>query len=118
MSRKRSATQANRSASARSEAKRSPDSFGAQDQARGAVPAQSRRPFRLAQSELAGRICAFDWASTDTGPISDWSNGVRTAVAICADMASAQHAEFAAALEVHALSGQNEALRREVAEHK
>jgi hypothetical protein len=33
-------------------------------------------------------------------------------------MASAQHAEFAAALEVHALSGQNEALRREVAEHK
>ena len=38
-------------------------------------------------------------------------------------MASAQQAEFAAALEVHArrtaeLSGQNEALRREVAEHK
>src|SRR5215472_1699011 len=123
MSRKRSATPANRSASARAEAKRPPDRYGAQDQARGADPAQSRRPFRLAQSELAGRIRTFDWASTDTGPISDWSNGVRTAVAICADMASAQQAEFAAALEVHArrtaeLSGQNEALRREVAEHK
>jgi len=122
-SQKRSATQANRSAGGRSQAKRSPDRRGAQDQARGTAPAQSRRPFRLAQSELGERIRAFDWASTDTGPISDWSNGLRTAVTICADMASAQQAEFAVTLEVHArraaeLSEQNEALRREVAEHK
>jgi hypothetical protein len=40
-------------------------------------------------------------ASTDTAPISDWSNDVQTADTICADIASAQQAEFASALEVH-----------------
>ena len=100
-SQKRSATRANRSPSGRPEAKRLPDRRGAQDQARGTASAQSCRRVRLAHSEVAERIRAFDWASTETGPISDWSNNVQTAVAICADMASAQQAEFASALEVH-----------------
>jgi hypothetical protein len=33
--------------------------------------------------------------------MSDWSNDVQTADTICADIASAQQAEFASALEVH-----------------
>jgi hypothetical protein len=103
--------------------KRLPDRRGAQDQARGPASAQSCRRFRLAHSEVAERIRAFDCASTETGPISDWFNDVQTVVTICADIASAQQAEFAAALEVHTrraaeLSGQNEALPHEVAEHK
>ena len=100
-SQKRSATRANRSPGGRPEAKRLPDRRGAQDQARGTASAQSCRRFRLAHSEVAERIRAFDWASTETGPISDWFNDVQTAVTICADIASAQQAEFAAALEVH-----------------
>jgi hypothetical protein len=100
-SQKRSATRANRSPSGRPEAKRLPDRRGAQDQARGTASAQSCRRFRLAHSEVAERIRAFDWASTETGPISDWFNDVQTAVTICADIASAQQAEFASALEVH-----------------
>ena len=100
-SQKRSATGANRSPSGRPEAKRLPDRRGAQDPARGTASAQSCRRFRLAHSEVAERIRAFDWASTDTGRVSDWSNDVQTAVTICADIASAQQAEFAAALEVH-----------------
>ena len=100
-SQKRSATRANRSPSGRPEAKRLPDRRGAQDQARGTASTQSCRRFRLAHSEVAERIRAFDWASTETGPISDWFNDVQTAVAICADIASAQQAEFASALEVH-----------------
>ena len=100
-SQKRSATRANRSPSGRSEAKRLPDRRGAQDQARGPASAQSCRRFRLAHSEVAEHIRAFDWASTDTAPISDLSNDVQTADTICADIASAQQAEFASALEVH-----------------
>ena len=99
-SQKRSATRANRSPSGRPEAKRLPDRRGAQDQARGTASAQSCRRFRLAHSEVAERIRAFDWASTETGPISDWFNDVQTAVTICADIASAQQAECAA-LEVY-----------------
>jgi hypothetical protein len=99
-SQKRPAIRANRSPSGRPEAKRLPDRRGAQDQARGTASAQSCRRFRLAHSEVAERIRAFDCASTETGPISDWFNDVQTAVTICADMASAQQAEFAA-LEVH-----------------
>ena len=91
---------ANRSPSGRPEAKRLPDRRAAQDQARGTASAPSCRRFRLAHSEVAERIRAFDWASTDSGPISDWSNDVQTAVTVCADMASAQQAEFAA-LEVY-----------------
>ena len=49
----------------------------------------------------ARNIRAFDWASTETAPISDWFNDVQTADTICADIASAQQAEFASALEVH-----------------
>jgi hypothetical protein len=97
-SQKRSATRANRSPGGRPEAKRSPDRRGAQDQARATAFAQSCRRFRLAHSEVTERIRAFVWASTETGPISD----VQTAVTICADIASAQQAEFASALEVHA----------------
>jgi hypothetical protein len=98
---KRSAIRANRSPSGRPEAKRLPDRRAAQDQARGTASAQSCRRFRLAHNEVAERIRAFDWASTDTAPISDWSNDVQTADTICADIASAQQAEFASALEVH-----------------
>jgi hypothetical protein len=98
---KRSATGANRSPSGKPEAKRLPDRRGAQDQACGTASAQSCRRFRLAHSEIAERIRAFDWASTETGPISDWFNDVQTAATICADIASAQQAEFASALEVH-----------------
>jgi hypothetical protein len=116
-SQKRSATRANRSPSGRPEAKRLPDRRGPQDQARGTASAQSCRRFRLAHSEVAERIRAFDWASTDKGRVSDWSNDVQTAVTICAHIASAQQAEFAAALEVHTrraaeLSGKNEALHQ------
>jgi hypothetical protein len=100
-SQKRSAIRANRSPSGRPEAKRLPDRRAAQDQARGTASAQSCRRFRLAHSEVAEHIRAFDWASTDTAPISDWSNDVQTADTICADIASAQQAEFASALEVH-----------------
>ena len=99
-SQKRSATRANRSPSGHPEAKRLPDRRGAQNQARGTASAPSCRWFRLAHSEVAERIRAFDRASTDTGPNSDWSNDVQTAVTVCADMASAQQAEFAA-LEVY-----------------
>jgi len=99
-SQKRPAIRANRSPSGRPEAKRLPDRRAAQDQARGTASAPSCRRFRLAHSEVAERIRAFDWASTDSGPISDWSNDVQTAVTVCADMASAQQAEFAA-LEVY-----------------
>src|SRR3984893_12113369 len=99
-SQKRPASRANRSPSGRPEAKRLPDRRAAQDQARGTASAPSCRRFRLAHSEVAERIRAFDWASTDSGPISDWSNDVQTAVTVCADMASAQQAEFAA-LEVY-----------------
>src|SRR5438105_10487052 len=78
-SQKRSATRANRSPSGRPEAKRLPDRRGPQDQARGTASVQSCRRFRLAHSEVAERIRAFDWASTDTGRVSDWSNDVQTA---------------------------------------
>jgi hypothetical protein len=100
-SQKRSAIRANRSPSGRPEGKRLPGRRAAQDQARGTASAPSCRRFRLAHSGVAEHIRAFDWASTDTGPISAWSNDVQTAVAICADIASAQQAEFASALEVH-----------------
>jgi hypothetical protein len=100
-SQKRSATRANRTPSGRPEAKRLPDRRGAQDPARGTACAQSSRRFRFAHSEVAECIRAFDWASTETGPVSDLSEDVQTAVTICADIASAQQAEFAAALEVH-----------------
>jgi hypothetical protein len=100
-SQKRSATRANRTPSGRQEAKRLPDRRGAQDPARGTACAQSSRRFRFAHSEVAECIRAFDWASTETGPVSDLSEDVQTAVTICADIASAQQAEFAAALEVH-----------------
>jgi hypothetical protein len=99
-SQKRSAIRANRSPSGRPEAKRLPERRAAQDQARGTASAQSCRRFRLAHSEVAEHIRALDWASTDSGPISDWSNDVQTAVTVCADMASAQQTEFAA-LEVY-----------------
>jgi hypothetical protein len=94
-SQKRSATRANRSPSGHPEAKRLPDRRGAQNQARGTASAPSCRWFRLAHSEVAERIRAFDRASTDTGPNSDWSNDVQTAVTICADTASAQQARAA-----------------------
>jgi hypothetical protein len=97
-SHKKSATRANRSPSGRPAAKHLPDRRGAPDQASGTASAQSCRRFRLAHGEVAERVRAFDWASTDTGPISDWSNDVQTAVTICADIASAQQAEFAAAV--------------------
>jgi hypothetical protein len=100
-SQKRSAIRANRSPSGHPEVKRLPDRRAAQDQARGTASAQSCRRFRLAHSEVAEHIRAFDWASTDTAPISDLSNDVQTADTICADIASAQQAEFASALEVH-----------------
>jgi hypothetical protein len=100
-SQKRSAIRANRSPSGRPEAKRLPDRRAAQDQARGTASAQSCRRFRLAHSEVAEHIRAFDWASTDTAHISDLSNDVQTADTICADIGSAQQAEFASALEVH-----------------
>src|SRR3984893_5708823 len=82
-SQKRPAIRANRSPSGRPEAKRLPDRRAAQDQARGTASAPSCRRFRLAHSEVAERIRAFDWASTDSGPISDWSNDVQTAVTVC-----------------------------------
>jgi hypothetical protein len=116
-SQKRSATRANRSPSGRPELKRLPDRRGAQDQARGTASAQSCRRFRLAHSEVAERIRAFDWASTDTGPISEWSNDVQTAVTICADIASAQQAEFAAALEVHTRRAAMTALKATATRH-
>ena len=115
-SQKRSAIRANRPGG-RPEAKRLPDRRAAQDQARGTASAQSCRRFRLAHSEVAERIRAFDWASTDTGPISEWSNDVQTAVTICADIASAQQAEFAAALEVHTRRAAMTALKATATRH-
>ncbi len=73
-SQKRSATRANRSPGRRPEARLLPDRRGSQDQARGA---ESCRRFRLAHSELAARIRAFDWASTDTGLVSEWTDDVQ-----------------------------------------
>jgi hypothetical protein len=115
-SQKRSATRANRSPSGRPEAKRLPDKRRSRSSARyGLCPIM--RPFRLAHSEVAERIRAFDWVSTDMGPISDWSNDVQTAVTICADIASAQQAEFAAALEAHTRRAAMTALKATATRH-
>jgi PAS domain S-box-containing protein len=70
----------------------------------------------------AERIRAY-WASTGLGPISSWSERVRTAVPICADIASVQQKRLVAARHaqgrrVAELSKRNKALPREVAKHK
>jgi PAS domain S-box-containing protein len=40
---------------------------------------------------MAEAFQSFDWASTDLGPVSKWSQPVRKAVAICASIASTQN---------------------------
>lgn len=46
-----------------------------------------KRPPR-ASGKMAEPFRSFDWASTDLGPVSKWSEPVRRAVAICASIAS------------------------------
>jgi PAS domain S-box-containing protein len=49
-----------------------------------------KRPPR-ASSKMAEPFRSFDWASTDLGPVSKWSEPVRKAVAICASIASTRN---------------------------
>jgi hypothetical protein len=37
----------------------------------------------LGDSEMAGRLLAFDWSATPLGPVEGWPGSLRTAVAIC-----------------------------------
>ncbi|MEX2643213.1 MAG: hypothetical protein WD270_07155, partial [Acetobacterales bacterium] len=39
-------------------------------------------PWAFAQGEMAGRIRAFDWASTPLGPLDSWPEALRTAAGI------------------------------------
>lgn len=45
-------------------------------------PADTDTKFLTAPGELAGRILAFDWASTPLGPVSTWSQSLKTAVSL------------------------------------
>jgi hypothetical protein len=37
----------------------------------------------LGDSEMARRVSAFSWSATPLGPIGDWQQSLRSAVAIC-----------------------------------
>ncbi len=79
---------------------------------------QKRAP--RAGGKMAEPFRSFDWASTDLGPISKWSRPVRTAIAICGSIASAQHEALISAgrsqrRRITELGRQNSALRSQVA---
>src|SRR5262249_2155848 len=123
-SQKKSATRAGPFLVRRSNVKHSTDKRSIQNQNPSQAFAQPQQQrFLIGGSEMVGRIRAFDWASAGLGPISNWSERVRTAVAICADLASAQQKRLVAARRaqgrrVAELSKRNKALLREVAKHK
>jgi PAS domain S-box-containing protein len=123
-SQKKSATRAGRPLVRRSNVKHSTDKRSIQNQNPSQAFAQPQQQrFLIGGSEMVERIRAFDWASTGLGPISNWSERVRTAVAICADIASVQQKRLVAARcsqgrRVTELSKRNKALLREVAKHK
>jgi PAS domain-containing protein len=75
---------------------------------------------RRAGGKIAEPFRSFDWALTHLGPISKWSQAVRTAVAICGSIASAQHEALISAgrsqrRRITELGRQNNALRSRVA---
>jgi PAS domain S-box-containing protein len=71
---------------------------------------------------MAEPFRSFDWASTDLGPVSKWSQPVRATAAIVASIASAQQEVLIAAdrsqrRRIAELSRQNKVLRSQVAQH-
>jgi PAS domain S-box-containing protein len=78
-----------------------------------------RIPPPPASGKMGEPFRSFDWASTDLGPISKWSQPVRSAVAICSSIASAQYealilAGRAQRRRIAELSRQNDALRGQI----
>jgi PAS domain S-box-containing protein len=85
------------------------------------TPGRSRQKrAQRAGGKIAEPFRSFDWALTDLGPISKWSQPVRTTVAICGSIASAQHEALISAgrsqrRRITELGRQNNALRSQVA---
>ena len=82
---------------------------------------QKRAP--RAGGKIGESVRSFDWASTSLGPISKWSQPIRTAVAICASIASAQHealisADRAQRRRITELGRQNNTLRSQVSRQR
>jgi PAS domain S-box-containing protein len=125
-SQKRSPIQTGRHPDGRPDAELSSDSrsSGPDPKARSPPPSRPHRQgLPLGDGEIAERIRAFDWASSGLGPISNWSQPVRRAVAICVNIVSAQQEKLIAARRaqrqrVTELGKQNKALVDQVAEYR
>ena len=90
-SQKRSPTRAGRRFGGYPGAKRWPGSRSGRNPEQHSTSSRSLwQGFPLGDSELAERIRVLDWTLTGIGPISNWSQPVRSAIAICADMALPQ----------------------------
>jgi PAS domain S-box-containing protein len=93
--------------------------YGRDDFEKSGTPGRSRQ--QRAGSKMPHPFRSFDWASTDLGPVSKWSQPVRTAVEICASIALAQQEALIAAAQCRRRSTtefrkQNKALRTQVAQ--
>src|SRR5580704_18925318 len=125
-SQKGSPIRAGRHPNGRPDAELSSDSpsSGPHPKARSPPPSRPHRQrLPLGDGEIAERIRAFNWASSGLGPISNWSQPVRRAVALCVNIVSARQEKLIAAgraqrQRVTELGKQNKALVDQVAEYR
>jgi PAS domain S-box-containing protein len=100
--------------------KKRPNSRSGHQRETAAISGRLRRKgASRAGGKMAEPFRSFDWASTDLGPVSKWSQPVRKAVAICAGIASTQYEALTSAgrtqrRRIAELGKQNDALRSQV----